>query len=252
MARTPQPARETRDKADREQAKITILTRDSFLRSQGPAAIPVLLPVLNATVLIRRIDLLSMSRSGTAYFPFRNAINQMIAEGGVAKEKLTATTIADTLDLAAVVALDTVVITPPHLVEPLAEAIALDEAEVAGDIEAWERELEKASKAQDFARTAALSVAKPQARWTHRIRVLSEIKARDLRPLFVAPGEQPDPDQLVLSYPFPTGDPADEATWQHDFEGDGGIPAADLIVILRNAHKWGPGAMGPQFRGDQA
>lgn len=270
------------------QQQRTVLTRDVFLRSQGPPVVEVYLANLDVTVLMRRLDLLDLARRGAEYYPFRSAIYGMIREGGLSAAQLALDGLPDTLDLAARVALSAIVASPPEYVE----AAEADDAEFAPMVDAWLSEIDQvdtevsAAKADlDIAteahrmlvlagddddtkarrRTAenALKTARahhaalkskadalrlvPPARPTTRTApVLASLREEDLHPLFVEPGEDPGPDQVVLRYALPDDDGRiPEAT------GEGGIPPADLVTILREAHRHGPGALGRRFRGDE-
>lgn len=222
---------------------VSALTADVFLRSQGERVVDVTLPNLGAVILMRRIDLYDMARRGAHYYPFRSAIYGMISDGGLSDKQTSADGVADTLDLAARVALDTIMIPPPEFVEAVEADVALHEPLV----DAWEAEIEAARAKRDNARANALLIAMPPRPRDHVDAVLPTIDAASLRPLFVEIGEEPGPGQLVLRYAIPDDDgnlPDDG-----DAGAGGGLHPADMIAILRAAHKHGPGALGRRFRG---
>jgi hypothetical protein len=199
----------------------TVLTRDVFLRSQGPKVVEIDLPNMGATVLMRRIDLLELARRGGEHWPLRSAVLKMIQAGGLTNDLTEGEALADTLDIAAAVALACIVVPPAAYLEAaagdhLAEADALAAREAA----------------------------------------LLGVKASELRPFFVAEGEEPDEDQVVLRWADPDaeGDGSSEEgpdLLRDDEPGDAGyVHWADLIVILRMAHQFGPGALGRRFRGE--
>ena len=222
----------------------TVLTRDAFLRSQGPPVVEVSLGALGVTVLMRRVDLLDLARRGADYYPFRSAVYGMIRMKGLYKEQLEVDGLADTLDLAARIALDTIVVPPDGYLE----AADLDDAEHEALREAWQAEITAALDAGDKARADVLKLSPPPRPTTHTAPVLAAVRAADLRPLFVEPGEQPDEDQVVLRYALPD----DDGGYTDYASGEGGgIPPADLVSILKAAYDYGPGAMGRRFRGDE-
>lgn len=201
--------------------KRTVLTRDIFLRSQGPKVVEIDLPNMGCTALMRRIDLLELARRGGEHWPLRSAVLKMIQKGGMDSELTEGEALAETLDIAAAVALATIVLPP-------AEYLAAIEGEYPTEADAR------------AAREAALL----------------HVRASELRPFFVADGEEPSDDQVVLRWfvPDESGEPAgaDAAALLdgEDVDGAGYIHWADLIVILRMAHQFGPGALGRRFRGE--
>lgn len=219
-----------------------ILTRDVFLKSQGPGVVEVDLPNMGVTVLMRRLSLLDMARRGTDYYPFRQSILSMIQEGRLTDAQTSGDELEATLNLAARVALDTIVIPPPEYIE----AASLDDADHEDLLAPWQVELEEALASGDQARVQALMLSRPERPATHAADSLAAIDPDALTPLFVEEGEEPGPDQVVLSWALPdddgriTGEPG---------RADG-IHPADLITILREAHRYGPGSMGRRFRGD--
>lgn len=219
-----------------------ILTRDVFLRSQGPGVVEVDLPNLGATVLMRRVSLLDLARRGADYYPFRSAVLGMIQEGRLTDAQTEGDGLEATLDLAARVALDTIVVPPPEYIE----AAAADDAEHETLLAPWQAELEEAVAAGDQARIQSLVLSRPERPTTHTAAAIAALDPDTLTAFFVEEGEEPGPDQVVLSWALPdddgriTGEPG---------RADG-IHPADLIVILREAHRYGPGAMGRRFRGD--
>lgn len=219
-----------------------ILTRDVFLRSQGPGVVEVDLPNLGATVLMRRVSLLDLARRGADYYPFRSAVLSMIQEGRLTDAQTEGDGLEATLDLAARVALDTIVVPPPEYIE----AAEKDDAEHETLLAPWQAELEESVAAGDQARIQSLVLSRPERPTTHTAAALAALDPDTLTAFFVEEGEEPGPDQVVLSWALPdddgriTGEPG---------RADG-IHPADLIVILREAHRYGPGAMGRRFRGD--
>lgn len=219
-----------------------ILTRDVFLRSQGPGVVEVDLPNLGATVLMRRVSLLDLARRGADYYPFRSAVLSMIQEGRLTDAQTEGDGLEATLDLAARVALDTIVVPPPEYIE----AAEKDDAEHETLLAPWQAELEEAVAAGDQARIQSLVLSRPERPTTHTAAAIAALDPDTLTAFFVEEGEEPGPDQVVLSWALPdddgriTGEPG---------RADG-IHPADLIVILREAHRYGPGAMGRRFRGD--
>ncbi len=219
-----------------------ILTRDVFLRSQGPGVVEVDLPNLGATVLMRRVSLLDLARRGADYYPFRSAVLGMVQEGRLTDAQTEGDGLEATLDLAARVALDTIVVPPPEYIE----AAAADDAEHEALLAPWQAEIEAAVAAGDQARIQSLVLSRPERPTTHTAAALAALDPDTLTAFFVEEGEEPGPDQVVLSWALPdddgriTGEPG---------RADG-IHPADLIVILREAHRYGPGAMGRRFRGD--
>jgi len=201
--------------------KRTILTRDVFLKSQGPRVVEIDLPNMGATVLMRRIDLLELARRGGDHWPLRSAVLKMIQTGGLTNDLTEGEALAETLDIAAAVALACIVVPPAAYLEA-----AADDHLAEADARA--------------AREAALL----------------NVKASELRPFFVAAGEEPDEDQVVLRWAAPDAEvdgSSEEAPdrLRDDGPGDAGyIHWADLIVILRMAHLFGPGALGRRFRGE--
>lgn len=223
--------------------RVSALTADIFLRSQGPKVVDVTLANMGAVVLMRRLDLYDLARRGASYFPFRAAIFGMISEGGVTDKQASAAEIDGTLDLAARVALDSIMIPPPSFVE----AVEADVAAHEPLIDAWETEVEAARAAKDYVRAQALALAMPPRPREHVDAVLAQIDPGALRPLFVELGDEPGPGQMVLRYAIPDDDadlPAEGAAGE-----GGGMHPADMIAILRAAHRHGPGAMGRRFRG---
>lgn len=198
----------------------TVLTRDVFLRSQGPKVIEIELANMGAFALMRRIDLLELARRGGEHWPLRGAVLRMIQKGGIQSEMTEGEAMADTLDIAAAVAMATIVVPP-------AEYVAAASAE-------YDSELEAAA-----AREAALQ----------------SIRESDLKPFFVAEGEEPDEDQAVLRWFAPDAFGEDAGAGEMPVTGvaedAGWVHWADLIVILRMAHQFGPGALGRRFRGDE-
>lgn len=248
------PARVTTN-ADRaltrafDSQRVSALTADVFLRSQGPKVVDVTLPNLGAVVLMKRIDLYDHARRGTNYYPFRSAIYSMISDGGLSDRQVSADGIADTLDLAARIALDTIVVPPPEYTA-FAEAVEADVALHEPLVDAWEAKygpsIEAARMAGNDALVAALMRTMPERPRTNVDQVLSTIEVGSLRPLFVEMGEDPGPGQIVLRYAIPD----DDGTLPGDSDLDGGgLHPADLITILRAAHRHGPGALGRRFRG---
>lgn len=105
-------SRSAKARADLGQARAA-LTRDGFLRSQGPKIIPVDLKEMGATVLMRRIDLLSMAQTGQTFQPIKATLLMMIQDGGVTKDMLDdGSALVDTLRTAAAVAKVACVIPP--------------------------------------------------------------------------------------------------------------------------------------------
>lgn len=196
----------------------TVLTRDVFLRSQGPKVVEIELPNMGALALMRRVDLLELARRGGDHWPLRSAVLRMIQKGGIQPEMTEGEALAETLDIAAAVALATIVVPP-------AEYIAAAGAEYSTEAEA----------------TAAREAA------------LLSVRAADLRPFFVAEGQEPDDDQAVLRWSSPDAEPdtEDGQPQAESYDDAGWVHWADLIVILRMAHRFGPGALGRRFRGDE-
>lgn len=196
----------------------TILTRDVFLRSQGPKVVEIELPNMGAFALMRRVDLLELARRGGDHWPLRSAVLRMIQKGGIQPEMTEGEALAETLDIAAAVALATIVVPP-------AEYTAAASADYGTEEEA----------------TAAREAA------------LLSVRAADLRPFFVAEGQEPDDDQAVLRWFSPDAEPEqeDEPTRGEPLDDSGWMHWADLIVVLRMAHRFGPGALGRRFRGDE-
>lgn len=242
--RAPSPSEAALARADQAQRRV-LLTRDVFLKSQGPPVVPIHLPGLDAVVLMRRVSLLDMARRGADYHPFRGAILDMIRQGGLKDERLEGEGLIETLDLAAKLALDTVVVTPAEIAEDLAEAMAADEEEHRPLLDAWQAEMDAARKTGDFVRMSALALARPAVPMTHQLPILAGVDRASLRPLFALAGEEPEPDQIVLRYALP-----DDDGRLPEVDGEGEIPPTDLVVILRSAQKFGPGALGRQFRGN--
>lgn len=199
--------------------KRAVLTRDTFLRSQGPCVVEIDLPNMGCMALMRRLDLLEMARRGGEHWPLRSAVLKMIQKGGVGDDLTAGEALAETLDIAAAVALAAIV-APPQAY--------LDAAAAEYPTEAEAKEAREAS--------------------------LRTLRAGDLRPFFVAEGEEPGEGQAVLRWfvPNEAGEPEDAeiAALVEGSEGEGYIHWADLIVILRMAHKFGPGALGRRFRGE--
>ncbi len=221
-----------------------ILTRDVFLRSQGPGVVEVDLPNLGATVLMRRVSLLDLARRGADYYPFRSAVLGMIQEGRLTDAQTEGDGLEATLDLAARVALDTIVVPPPEYIE----AAAADDAEHEALLAPWQAEFEEAVAAGDQARIQALVLSRPERPTTHTAAALAALDPDTLTAFFVEEGEEPGPGQVVLSWSLP-----DDDGRLRELDGVSradGLHAADLIVILREAHRYGPGAMGRRFRGD--
>lgn len=204
------------------QPKRSVLTRDVFLKSQGPKVVEIDLPNMGTMALMRRVDLLELARRGGEHWPLRSVVLKMIQKGGVDGDMTEGEALAETLDIAAAVALATIVVPP-------AEYLAASSAEYVSEADAR------------AAREAALLTVRPSA----------------LRPFFVADGEEPDDDQVVLRWfvPDESGEPADLDTLAlmegQDDGGAGWVHWADLIVILRMAHQFGPGALGRRFRGEE-
>ncbi len=198
----------------------TVLTRDVFLKSQGPKVVEIDLPNMGCTALMRRIDLLELARRGGEHWPLRGAVLKMIQKGGLDSEHTEGEALAETLDIAAAVALATIVVAP-------AEYLASSSGEHPTEADAR------------AAREAALL----------------HVRACELRPFFVAEGEEPSEDQAILRWfvPDESGEPAGaDAAVLLEGDDDGGyIHWADLIVILRMAHQFGPGALGRRFRGEE-
>lgn len=200
----------------------TVLTRDVFLKSQGPKVVEIDLPNMGTTALMRRVDLLELARRGGEHWPLRSAVLKMIQRGGVDGDMTEGEALAETLDIAAAVALATIVVPP-------AEYLAACSGENGSEADAR------------AAREAALLAIRPSS----------------LKPFFVAVGEEPDDDQVVLRWfvPDESGEPADsdtQALMEGQDDSDAGwVHWADLIVILRMAHQFGPGALGRRFRGEQ-
>lgn len=237
----------------------TVLTRDVFLKSKGPPVVEVDLPNLGATVLMRRVDLLGLARRGADYSPFRSQVYSIIRDGGLKDPHMEGEGLADTLDLAERVALDTIVVAP----EAYVEAVSLDDDEHAALLEAWQEEIEAARKAETRERTAGRSdaadaaaarlrellLSPPERPTTHVAPVLQALDPDALRPLFVEEGEEPEPGQLLYRR---LADADEDMADEPDASGDVvSLHPADLAVILRAAHKHGPGAMGRQFRGSE-
>lgn len=195
----------------------TVLTRDVFLRSQGPKVVEIELPNMGAFALMRRIDLLELARRGGDHWPLRGAVLRMIQKGGIQAEMTDGEALAETLDIAAAVALATIVVPPP-------EYVAAASAEYGTEQEA----------------TAARDAA------------LAAVREADLRPFFVPEGQEPDDDQAVLRWFSPDAeDEGDGDVSGASIDDFGWVHWADLIVILRMAHRFGPGALGRRFRGDE-
>lgn len=227
-ASLPKPAHRTPAQHELARAAArqyrTTLTRDTFLRSQGPAVIEVELPNIGSRALMRRIDLLELAKRGGEHWPFRLQVLSMIQTGKISNEMMVAEGLAKSLELAEAVALACIVVPPPEYI-----AAADEEHET----EEQEREAREA--------------------------VLASLKPSDLRPLFVAQGEEPDEDQVVLRWFSP--DDEDAAGPENADLSAVGFPLesaeeagymhwADLIAILRAAHRNGPGALGRRFRGE--
>lgn len=196
----------------------TVLTRDVFLLSQGPKVVEISLPNMGCTALMRRIDLLELARRGGEHWPLRSSVLKMIQKGGLPDDLTTGEALAETLDVAAAVALATIVVPPTEYLD----AVGKDHASDA-DAQA--------------AREAALL----------------KVRSSDLRPFFVAEGEEPEEDQAVLRWfvPNEAGEPEDAEVAALVEGGEGYIHWADLIVILKMAHRFGPGALGRRFRGEE-
>lgn len=202
------------------QPRRAVLTRDTFLRSQGPSVVEIDLPNMGCTALMRRLDLLELARRGGEHWPLRSAVLKMIQKGGLDDEATTGEALAETLDVAAAVAL-TAIVAPP--------AAYLEAAAAEYQTEAEAKEAREAS--------------------------LQGLRAGSLKPFFVAEGEEPGEGQVVLRWFVPTEDdePAEgsEAEPAEDAGDAGHIHWADLIVILRMAHQFGPGALGRRFRREE-
>lgn len=254
--RSRSPGEDALARAFAEQRR-TVLTRDVFLKSKGPPVVEVELPNLGATVLMRRVDLLGLARRGADYAPFRSQVYSIIREGGLKDPHMEGDGLADTLDLAERVALDTIVVPPADYIE----AAAKDDDEHALLLGAWQAEVEAARKAEtrdrasgrtEAAEAAAgrlrgLLLSPPERPTTHVAPVLLAIDPDTLRPLFVEEGEEAEPGQLQYRR---LGD--DDADLDEEPDASGDVVClhpADLAVILRAAHKHGPGALGRQFRG---
>lgn len=224
----------------------TILTRDVFLRSQGPKVIEVELPMMAVTVLMRRVNLLDLARRGVDYYPFRNAIYSMVRENKITDAQMAVDGFADTMDLAIRIALDTIVVPPPEYIE----AAARDDEEYEPVLAAWQAEFEQALADSDAARIRELSLARPERPTTHTASVLTSLDPSALRPFFVEEGEEADDDQVVLRLALPDDD--GRVGESSPAEGDAdGVDPVDLVTILREVGRYGPGAMGRRFRGDE-
>lgn len=256
---TPRGAPQKRSKSPGEAAlarafaeqRRTVLTRDTFLKSQGPPAIPLVLPNLDLVVLMRRVDLFELARQGGEHWPLRSAVLGMIRDGGLTDPMLAGDRLAETLDIAAAVARATIVVPPAEFIL----ALEADDAAYEADLEAWQEEFGSpwqdeimvALAAKDQARVAKILERLPSRRSEHVDEVLPTLEVATLKPLFVDLGEEPDDDQVVLRWVAPDADPDDEDLAL----ASGAMHWADLIVILRAAHRYGPGALGRRFRGDE-
>ena len=67
------------ERAERRQQ--TMLTRGNFLRSQGNRVVPIELPMIGLTALMKRVDLLSLVRSGSWPEPISARVADMLRDG---------------------------------------------------------------------------------------------------------------------------------------------------------------------------
>lgn len=195
-----------KERAAKVEARKGTLSRDVFLRSQGPKVVEIHLPVWDCPVLMKRVDLLQLARTGRYSEPITAAVIGIIQHGGlsltdragnVLYNALDAEHIMGTLDASAAVAMACIVVPPA---EYLSGEIA------AGDID-----------------------------------------PRTCKPLFVAPGEDPDDDQVVLDWITP----AEQEAEGYDEAAElahGRMHPKDLAHIFAEAHRLGPGALGATFR----
>lgn len=194
-----------RRRAELAQQRANVLSRDVFLRNQGPRVIELPpLPVWGVPLLMKRVDVLQLTRTGHFPEPITATVVEIVRKGGLtvrdAKQEVVynafdADHLLATLDASAAVAMACIIAPPPEY--------------LAGEIDA------------------------------------ADIDPRMCKPLFVPVGTEPDDDQVVLEWAMPDEDgEIDEL-----LDGASGrMSARDLGYIFEAAYKYGPGALGAEFR----
>ncbi|MCE7938182.1 MAG: hypothetical protein DYG90_06195 [Chloroflexi bacterium CFX6] len=203
----------------------------ALLASIGPDVVQVTAPSAGVKILVDRPDLAEFARRRNLPAPLSAAVRSIIAEG--LQKQTQASNIERYLDLCYHLVASCARVDPPEL----AEAMAADEAEHERLVGLWQAELDAARAALSAAEgtddetmrrieAEAVKAAQPKPVTASVDKVLGEIDASELRPLFVE--RDPDEDQLVL---LPPGDP--------------GRPSAEHRVFKFSVSDYF--AMGPQI-----
>lgn len=203
------------------------MSRDTFLRSQGPKVIELQLPVWDIPVLMRRVDLLQLARAGRHPQPITSAIVSVIQHGGllalaggrVVHNALDADHLMATLDASAAIAMASLIAPPPEYLSGEAEetiyVIGKGKDEQGNEVDLTVKGI--------------------------------DIDPRECLPLFVPQGEEPGEGQVVLDWITPAEQGADGYDEAAEL-AHGRMHPKDLAFIFGEAYRLGPGSLGAEFR----